>query len=89
MTTLVFALKNVNLDLPSVLKSVYEQLVQSSLQSASTAINRALEERVDTCLSRRAYCGADMHGVRIFCAASDVAAGYAGISAEMDTGGGV
>ena len=55
MTTVVFALKNVNLDLPSVLKSVYEQVAHSALQSASTTINRALEQHVDERLKRRPY----------------------------------
>lgn len=52
MTTIVFALKNVNLDLPSVLQNLYAQVAQVALQSASTAINEALARHVSERLGR-------------------------------------
>jgi transposase-like protein len=55
MTTIVFALKDVNLDLPAVLKQIYEQLAQSMLQDAKRAINQALEQYVDDRLGRAPY----------------------------------
>ncbi len=55
MSTVVFALKNVHLDVPNVLKAVYEQVVCAALQSASMRINQALERHVDAGLGRAPY----------------------------------
>jgi putative transposase len=55
MSTVVFALKNVNLELPAVLGNMYEQVAQAALQSASTTINAALEGHVNERLGRAPY----------------------------------
>lgn len=55
MTTIIFAAKNVNLELPALLKGMYEQMVEALLASATETINRALEKHVTDWLGREAY----------------------------------
>jgi putative transposase len=55
MTTIIFAAKNVNLDLSTVLNGMYEQMAETLLTSATETINQALETHVSKWLGRAAY----------------------------------
>ena len=55
MSTVVFVLKDVKLDMPRVLQEIYDQIVQAVLQSASQAIQQALQRHVDAGLKRAPY----------------------------------
>lgn len=55
MSTVVFVLKDVKLDMPRVLQGIYDQLAQAILQSAGQAIHQALQQHVDESLRRAPY----------------------------------